>query len=1172
MALRKVKKLFVSLLKSHFIPNLRGLLKTTAGEDSKAQVRYLILRYGFALFIVSAAVYLRHLLGHVLGPGLGVTYITLYPAVMFVCVIAGRGPGILATLLGTACVYFFLMSPFMNSEKHGMADYIGMLVFALMGISISVLVGIFDLSRKKSEAWLHQILESAPNGIAVVNRSGHILFANRNLEKLFGYRSGEMNGVFLETLTPVKFRESNARQLGNFFAPSQVRTNAVGLETMGLRKDGTDFPIEVSLGALESDKELLACATVRDITLHKKAAAILREQGELLDLAGDAIIVRDPQGRIVFWSRGAVETYGWTVEEAQGRPIDDLLKTVRPIPVSELMTKLVEQGRWEGELKHVTRDGKRIIVASRWSLQTSAHGTLEAILEINRDVTAAKLAEEALRLHATIVDKMAEGLCIVRAADLVILYANTRFEKMFGVAGSELHGKPWSSLNATAGTSAEDSTLKITASLKVQGEWKGEIYNIRKDGSLFWSQATICELNHSEYGEAWVVVQSDITDHKLFEDALRLSEESMRLAQSAGQVAIWDWNIVSDQVYSNAEYFKMFDVDANRPHSRADFLRVVHPDDRNLVEDAMQTSLHHGVEYSPEFRIVRPDCSVRWIKSRGQRKMGPDGKPIRIMGSSIDITDSKMAEEANLRLASIVQSSPDAIASETLDGVITSWNPGAEHIYGYAAAEAIGLPFSFVVPPEKSGEFSELLEKVNRGETVHQLETERIRKDGKRIHVSLTLSPLRDASGTITGTSAIARDITEHKALEGQLLHAHKMEAVGRLAGGMAHDFNNILGIIMGYVELAQETVVLDAPMAKQLSGIQKAAHRAAALTRQLLAFSRKQVMQPTVLNLNDLISGITSMMSRLIGENIELIVNPGKDLVAIKADPMQIEQVIINLAVNARDAMPKGGKLVISTSNVTLDYNFLQQHPPVIPGEYVMFTVSDTGCGMSDQVKAHLFEPFFTTKGPGQGTGLGLSIIYGIVKQSGGYILAESKVDSGTTFKICLPKYTGPADVSHMAPQKSLAEARVYETILLVEDEPALLEMMGAVLDGSGYNVLVATSAEDAQQISESFARPIDLLITDIVLRTGIDGIQLASKLRLRRPQTCVLFMSGYSDALIRAAEREDIKSIVLEKPFTANALRYKVREILSSPKHGVGCEVLTKSQDARHGLKSIN
>jgi two-component system cell cycle sensor histidine kinase/response regulator CckA len=1160
VALSEVKRILSNLLKSHFIPNLRGLLKTSSSRDRKSKVRNLMLRYGFAFLITAGAVYLRHLLGRALGPGIGLTYITLYPAVMIACVVAGRGPGILATLLGTACSYIFLVSPFMNMDGPRRADYVGMIVFSLMGISISVLVGIFDLSRKKSEAWMRQILESAPDGIAVVNRSGHILYANKNLEKLFGYKPGELTGLLLEHLIASRSRESHARDLAAFFADPESRKTGEGLETPGFRKDASEFPAEISLGLLESGNDLLACAAFRDVTLHKKEEAILREHAAMLDLAGDAIIVRDPLGQIVFWSRGAVETYGWSVEEAQGRPIDELLKTVLPIPVSELMSQLVDQGRWEGELKHVTRDGRRITVASRWSLQTSKYGALEAILEINRDITAAKQAEEALRLHATIVDKMAEGLCIVRASDLVILYANARFEKMFGFDPAELRGKSWTSLDALASRGGGDSTPKIVASVQARGDWKGEIYNVKKDGSFFWSHATVCELKHSEYGDVWVVVQSDITDHKLFEDALRLSEESMRLAQSAGQVAVWDWNIRTKQANANAEFYKMFGIDPSRQHSYQDFLSAVHPEDRSYLEDAMQAALHHGIEYAPEFRIVRSDGSVRWIQSRGQRKLSPDGTPIRMMGSSIDITDSKKAEEANLRLASIVQSSPDAIISETLEGIITSWNAGACEMYGYTAAETIGRPFDFLLPPEKSGEFSELLEKITRGEIVHQLETERVRKDGKRLQISLTLSPLRDVSGKITGTSAIARDITERKALEGQLLHAHKMEAVGRRAGGMAHDFNNILGIIMGYVELAQETVMLDAPLAKQLSGIQKAAHRAAALTRQLLAFSRKQVMQPAVLNLNDLVSGITSMMSRLIGENIELSVKHGKELNAIKADPMQIEQVIINLAVNARDAMPNGGKLTISTSNVVLDNNFLQQHPPVIPGEYVMLSVTDTGCGMTEEVKSHLFEPFFTTKGPGQGTGLGLSIIYGIVKQSGGYILAESKVSCGASFKICIPKYEGPMQASLLAPQKSLVESRVYETILLVEDEPALLEMMGAVLDGSGYNVLIATSAEEAMQVSESFGRHIDLLITDIILRAGMDGTKLAAKLHVRRPETRVLFMSGYSDALIRAAQHEDIKSVLLEKPFTANALRYKVREILNpEEREPVGSAVTT-------------
>ncbi|MBZ5702560.1 MAG: response regulator [Acidobacteriia bacterium] len=509
------------------------------------------------------------------------------------------------------------------------------------------------------------------------------------------------------------------------------------------------------------------------------------------------------------------------------------------------------------------------------------------------------------------------------------------------------------------------------------------------------------------------------------------------------------------------------------------------------------------------------------------------------------------AEEARAYLASIVESSPDAITGEDLDGTIVSWNRGAETLYGYPAEEAIGRPVSMLLPPELTKEFFEMRERVKRGECVEHHETERVRKDGQRIAVSLTLSPIKEG-GRVTGACSVARDITERKQLEQQLLQAQKLEAVGRLAGGMAHDFNNILGIILGYAELAQEKLPAEDPLAKQLAGIRNAAQRAATLTQQLLAFSRKQVMQPIVLNLNDVVAEVAKMLTRLIGENIELILRPAANLAAVKADPMQIEQVLMNLAVNAHDAMPKGGKLIIATANAELDEEYARNHPSVVPGSYVQLSVSDTGVGMSKETQAHLFEPFFTTKGLGKGTGLGLSIIYGIVKQSGGYIWVYSELDKGTTFKIYLPSVSEPAEARVPEAHPAVTTKQATETILLVEDEPSLAEMACAVLEGSGYKVLQAGSGEEALHVAESHSGQIDLLLSDVILPTGMDGTMLAERLLALRPNVKVIYMSGYSDVLLAADGRVRGESSLLAKPFSTAALRNKVREVLDSTPQG--------------------
>jgi nitrogen-specific signal transduction histidine kinase/CheY-like chemotaxis protein len=389
------------------------------------------------------------------------------------------------------------------------------------------------------------------------------------------------------------------------------------------------------------------------------------------------------------------------------------------------------------------------------------------------------------------------------------------------------------------------------------------------------------------------------------------------------------------------------------------------------------------------------------------------------------------------------------------------------------------------------------------------------------------------------------RDITERKYFEHEMLQAQKLEAIGRLAGGVAHDFNNILGVIQGYSEIAEEQIPETLPVLSQHVGeIRKAAYRGAGVTRQLLAFSRKQVMQLRPVKLTDAVKELEKMLFRLIGENIELVVRATDDIGIVNVDPVQIQQVLINLAINARDAMPNGGRLTITTGNVTLDSHYPRIHDPVVPGDYVLVTVSDTGIGMDQETVSHIFEPFFTTKGEGKGTGFGLSIVYGIVKQSGGYIWVYSEPGHGTTFKIYLPRIEDSEP--KVVPIAPAAEAsHKPATILLVEDEDALARMVATVLQASGYTVLYAATAERAHRIAQVYQEKIDLLLSDVILRGSTNGLELAKELSNIRPDMKLLFMSGYSDALNRADCNSNY--LLLEKPFTNVELRRTVVEVLN-------------------------
>ncbi len=516
--------------------------------------------------------------------------------------------------------------------------------------------------------------------------------------------------------------------------------------------------------------------------------------------------------------------------------------------------------------------------------------------------------------------------------------------------------------------------------------------------------------------------------------------------------------------------------------------------------------------------------------------------------------ERRRAEEAlrasEERYRELFENASEILYTHDLAGNFTSLNKAGEQITGYSREEALRMNIADVAAPECKRLVRQMIERELDWEapTIHQWEI--LTKDGRRVALDIN-TRLIYQDGKPVGVQGIARDVTERKQLEEQLRQAQKMEAVGRLAGGVAHDFNNLLTVIKGYSDLLLDMVGTDDRVRKAADEINKAANRAASLTRQLLAFSRQQVLQPRVLDLNTVVANVHSMLRRLIGEDIDLVTIPGAGLGRVKADPGQVEQVILNMAVNARDAMPDGGKLTITTANVELDEAYAHQHFTVRPGPYVMLAVSDTGCGMDAETRAHIFEPFFTTKEKGKGTGLGLATVYGIVKQSDGYIWVYSEPGQGTTFKIYLPRVDEA--VGSLQPGSArTGPPRGSETVLLVEDEESVRVLVRDVLQRNGYNVLEVANGKEAIQLSERHPGPIHLVVTDVVM-PGMSGRELARRLAIQRSDTKVLYMSGYTDDAIVHHGVLDPGTPFLEKPFTTDALARKVREVLDTPREQV-------------------
>jgi len=498
------------------------------------------------------------------------------------------------------------------------------------------------------------------------------------------------------------------------------------------------------------------------------------------------------------------------------------------------------------------------------------------------------------------------------------------------------------------------------------------------------------------------------------------------------------------------------------------------------------------------------------------------------------------------RYESIVHNAVEGIFQSTPDGRYLLANPALARMYGYESpAELIGsiedISQSVYVDPSVRQTFKHLMKK--HGE-VRGLEYQVRRKDGSVIWISEQARAVRDENGNVQYYEGFIEDITKRKRLEEQFHQSQKMEAVGRLAGGVAHDLNNILTAILGYAELLQRDSPDDATD-KRAQDISKNTERAAALCHQLLAFSRKQVLAPKILNLNAVVQDMNRMLGRLINEDINLVTAPADNLPLIKADPGQIEQVIVNLAVNARDAMRNGGTLTIETAHVRIDEKSVARTPELAAGDYVVLTVTDTGCGMSTETKARLFEPFFTTKPAGKGTGLGLATCYGIIKQSGGHITVYSEKDRGSAFKVYFPAILDEPELV-VAPKREAAPSPGCETILLAEDEPAIRELAAVSLRELGYTVIEASDGTEAMRLAkECGCKQIDLLLTDVVM-PEMGGKELAYWLRAVSPHTRVLFTSGYTDRNVIHTGDMNPGTRFLQKPFPLSTLAREVRETL--------------------------
>ncbi len=577
---------------------------------------------------------------------------------------------------------------------------------------------------------------------------------------------------------------------------------------------------------------------------------------------------------------------------------------------------------------------------------------------------------------------------------------------------------------------------------------------------------------------------------------------------------------------------------------------LVHPSDTARLDQALETTIGNRTAVTVECRLQHQNGGWRVIEAIG-RSMLDDPHIAGVVVNARDITDRKESEErlreAKEHLAAVIETSPLAIYVLDLAGHVTSWNKAAEDIFGWREDEVLTRELPTIRPQDR-GDFLGMLASGRAGHKIGQIELRHVHKDGHNIDVSVWNSLLRDEDGRPVGLVAVVADVTERRRLEDQFRQAQKMEAIGRLAGGVAHDFNNLLTVITGYSQLAANRVPAGSPAGNDMQEVLRAADRAASLTKRLMTLSRRRVLEPAVLDLNSIVTEIEGMLRRVLGEDVDLVTRLQPDLGPIHADRSQMEMVLLNLAINARDAMPDGGTLTIETSNIAPDLetkNASPRQPPSMPGACVMIAISDSGLGMDSHVRAHVFEPFFTTKEPGKGTGLGLSTSYGIVRQHGGDIWVDSEPGAGTTFRIYLP-IAHPKEAPALQAVAAVSQVDGTETILVVEDEAGVASVMRESLRLHGYHVLEANDPARALAIASEYPRPIHLLVSDMVLHSGY-GVDLATQIRRIRPGIRVLFVSGYTGTAQPGQSFLDTGDPFLQKPFSPEVLAAKAREVLN-------------------------
>ena len=1010
---------------------------------------------------------------------------------------------------------------------------------------------------------LEAVIEAAPAGIIVLDVQGRIQLCNKAVERVYGWTAQELLGKSIPQAT---YMEEDLAGAGLLWSQLISGKPMSGVEATRRRKDGS--PVEVSMSSAPlfdaRGSVVGVLAVVTDITARKKTEESLIESEErfrlAVETAPEAIFVQTG-GSIRYVNPAAVAAFG--AESADQLLSQQVLERVHPDYhplVRERIRQLCEERRRTpaAQEKFLKLDGTVFDVEV--SAEPFRYLNADGALVFFREVTERKRAEEALRESerrlqlAVQVSKTGLWDYDLRSNQV---YYSPEWKAQLGYAPGEIGNTIEEWENRLHPEDRERAVAVIRSLNAAASEFESDFRLRHKDGSYRWILARGALLFDTQ-GQPRRVIGShmDFTERKTMEEELDASRRLVHRILGATPDLLYIYDLAEGRnTFANRNVTEFLGYGFDRVAALgADLMgEILHPDDAPAVAQHLRQcrSAADGETLEIEYRMRHADGHWCWVHCRDMVFSRTDGIPSKILGVAQDVTERKHAEDA-LRKSEARLERAQRIAE------LGSWEASTRSLETPSSSESIGWSdelyriwgvakgsftptlltiFPTLHPEDRDAVYKAIRASLDTGKPFH-VDYRITRPDGTqrwvRQHGELEI----DDSGRprLIGT---AQDVTEYRRLQDQFLQAQRLESIGRLAGGVAHDFNNLLTVIICCGELVLEELPPDGFLATSVGEIRKAAQRAAALTEQLLAFGRRQVVQPKILDLNLVIQDVEKMIGRLIGEDIELMVRleaAGK----VVADPNQINQVLMNLAVNARDAMPRGGKLIVETR----DFAAGDSRPEFAGGSYVELLVGDTGSGMDEYTRSHLFEPFFTTKEKAKGTGLGLSTVYGIVKQSGGHIWVRSEPGAGTTFHICLPRAEGEVALAEVS-QAPAADLSGDETLLVVEDQAEVRHLAMEVLESHGYKVLGAASGPDALQLCEIYTGPIQMMVTDVVM-PGMTGPELAAKLTALRPRIKVLFMSGYADKLIAPEGGLGGNVAYLQKPFSPHSLAAKVRDTL--------------------------